>query len=341
MVPSFGLPPLDTALPSLKRKTDASLDTSTPGTAEPFSLPPSVDGEPFAKRRKPRGDHLNVEGKRAAFLSLHGVVAATSTSFDCHCGKTIQLVKKNNGRDVHYDQKTYRVHVRYCKGPNAERKPKRGDAGKVATPVTAVAEPSLLSSPSQPTIPRKPPISPEDKELAFLALPGVLSATPVSFECHCGKEIKLIKSKNQKECLYDRSNYWVHIKHCRGPLGGIINPDAVGARFRRGGNAEYVDSPLFNSSPELFERWRRNPDLYADDDSQVEDDEYGGDSDVDDCRLFVARIVATGGVARRISEPDLTAEEEARRSEMEDRRVAEEERAWRRVESVERMGVVA
>ncbi|KAJ3144920.1 hypothetical protein HK101_002575, partial [Irineochytrium annulatum] len=199
--------------------------------------------------------------------------------------------------------------------------------------------------------------SPEEKELAFLALPGVLSATPVSFECHCGKEIKLIRRKNEKECLYDRSNYWIHMKYCRGPEGGIVNPNGHRRRREMGLQGTGAGGMVGDGYPEspgdsVGEGWRhhrdrsgswaRDPDLYANDNSPENYENrvaagyrYGGgygrgegESDHEDRRLFVSRIVATKQFARMISEADLTPEEEARRSEMEDRQM-EEERSWR------------
>ncbi|KAJ3192000.1 hypothetical protein HK101_007198 [Irineochytrium annulatum] len=68
----------------------------------------------------------------------------------------------------------------------------------------------------KPTTTAKTALTPEQKRAAFLALPGVLSATPTSYECHCGKPIKLDKCKP-----YAKSGYTSHMKGCKGPGGAI------------------------------------------------------------------------------------------------------------------------
>ncbi|KAJ3136753.1 hypothetical protein HK101_003968, partial [Irineochytrium annulatum] len=323
-VPPTGLPSLNTSMLNLgpfKRHR-------TSPAALPL-LPAAADGPvaPSPKRRKPRADALSVDEKRALFLALPGVISATPTSYECHCGKTIQLVKKNNGRDVQFDQKTYRAHLNYCKGPGG---------------AVAAAPPAMAAPPSAVSVAPRKNISAEEKEGAFLALPGVLAATPVSFECHCGKEIKLIRRKNGKDVAFDRSNYWIHMKYCRGPEGGghisrkmmPLTPGGSGGEllFSSAGSwrrdsfkndTDYPDSPLISSPDHSARRWQ---DISYDSDFDGTDSSSCFSGSEDDMRLFIVRVVTPANLSRPLADVDNGPEAEAQRSELEDAGLREERR---------------
>ncbi|KAJ3140444.1 hypothetical protein HK101_003496, partial [Irineochytrium annulatum] len=119
--------------------------------------------------------------RRVAFLQLPGVVSATPTSFVCHCGKTLQLLKAHA-----YNRYCYWIHMRSCGGAFGGKASRR-------------------------------PVTVEGRREALLAVPGVVAVTsPYSVLCHCGKEIKLKKHGGAKEMQYCDIAYWGHRAYCLG-----------------------------------------------------------------------------------------------------------------------------
>ncbi|KAJ3192876.1 hypothetical protein HK101_005823 [Irineochytrium annulatum] len=134
----------------------------------------------FKEDRK-RGKEGEAE-KRARFLALPGVVNASPTEFDCHCGRTIQL-RKDDG--CIYSERLYKQHMRACKGP----------------PPTDFTEISSQEERAR-----------EERRRAFLELPGVVNVTTSHYECHCGVTLAL-----RHEHCYDKTAYNQHRRFCKGP----------------------------------------------------------------------------------------------------------------------------